>query len=165
MNSPKKKLIIGWFTFTCSEDSSILMTELLNQHWQNWQDKLEFKYAKLFRKSLPLGPMDIAFIEGAISSDQQAKKLKTIRSLAKTLVAVGSCAVTGQPSAQRNLFNPDQIKTIKPILERFQYADNVRKVSDVVSVNHTIPGCPMDENKFIELLNQLINNSAANTDK
>lgn len=156
MANPQKKLIIGWFTFTCCEDSTILMTELLNQYWQEWTKYLDFKYAKVLRNSTQIGPMDIAFVEGAISSDKQTQKLKQIRSLAKTLVAIGACAVIGQPAAQRNDFDPDRLKAIKPILEKFHYSDKVQKLSDIVKVDHQIPGCPMDEQKFINLINQFL---------
>lgn len=151
-----RKLIVGWFTFTCSEDSTMLMIETLNTHWRDWTEKIDFKYAKVFRNSPPLGPMDVAFVEGAISSDSQAKKLTLIRSLAKTLVAIGACAVTGYPSAQRNLFNPDQQAKIKSILENFTYNAKVQKLSDLVTVDYQVPGCPMDETKFIELINKLL---------
>src|SRR3990167_124356 len=150
------KLTAGWFTFTCCEDSTILFTEILNSHWQEWTKLIDFKYAKTLRKAAGIGPMDIAFVEGAISSEQQAEKLKQIRSLAKTLVAIGACAVTGQPSAQRNQFTPDQLETIKPILERFSYNDKVQRLDEVVKVDHSVPGCPMDEIKFVELINKLV---------
>ena len=162
MTTTPPKLILGWFTFTCCEDSTMLMIELLNTYWQTWTKKFEFRYCKALSRSRPLGPMDIAFVEGAISSDSQANKLKQIRSLAKTLVAIGSCAVTGQPSAQRNQFTPDQTQAIKPILEKFNYADQVKKLADIVTVDHSIPGCPMDEQKFLDLINQLINPHAPN---
>ncbi|MDZ7587623.1 MAG: hypothetical protein U0946_07765 [Patescibacteria group bacterium] len=150
------KLIVGWFTFTCSEDSTMLMIEALNTHWQDWTKKIDFKYAKAFRNSPPLGPMDVAFVEGAISSANQAKRLTQIRSLAKTLVAIGACAVTGYPSAQRNLFNPEKQTAIKPILEKFSYNDKVQKLADIVTVDYFVPGCPMDETKFVELINKLL---------
>lgn len=156
MANPVKKLIFGWFTFTCSQDSTIIMTEILNNHWQDWTKLIDFKYAKVLRKSSSLGPMDVAFVEGAISSDLQETKLKTIRQLAKKLVAVGSCAVTGHPSAQRNLFNPGQTRAIKPILERFNFNPQTKKLSDIVTVDYLVPGCPMDETKFVELINKLL---------
>ncbi|MCG2692278.1 hypothetical protein L6272_05650 [Microgenomates group bacterium] len=105
--------------------------------------------------------MDVAFVEGAISSQTQTTKLKEIRSLAKTLVAIGACAVTGYPSAQRNLFNPDQQAKIKPILEKFSYNLKVQKLSDVVTVDYQVPGCPMDETKFVELINKLLTQANA----
>ena len=149
------KLTAGWFTFTCCEDSTILFTELLNTYWQDWTKAIDFKYAKTLRKSAGVGPMDVAFVEGAISSDQQAEKLKKIRGLAKTLVAIGACAVTGQPSAQRNQFTTGQLNAIKPILERFSYNDKVKRLDEVVKVDLVVPGCPMDETKFVELINKL----------
>jgi len=152
-----KKLIIGWFTFTCSEDSTMLMIEALNQHWQNWTKLIDFKYAKALRTINPLGPMDIAFVEGAISSSKQEEKLKHIRSLAKTLVAIGSCAVTGQPAGQRNNFDPQQLQEIKPVLEKFNFSPQARKLTDIIKIDYSIPGCPMDEQKFIDLTNKLIN--------
>ena len=154
------KLIAGWFTFTCCEDSTILFTEILNHHWQEWTKLIDFKYAKTLGKAAGIGPMDIAFVEGAISSDPQAEKLKKIRSLAKTLVAIGACAVTGQPSAQRNQFTPEQLEAIKPILERFSYNDKVQRLDEVVKVDYSVPGCPMDEAKFIELINKLVSEGA-----
>jgi len=155
------KLTIGWFTFTCCEDSTILMTELLNDHWQHWTKHLDFKYAKTLRKHGELGPMDVAFVEGAISSEEQATKLKKIRDLSKTLVAIGACAVIGQPAAQRNDFDPARLEEIKAIMERFSYNDKVQKLSDLVTVDHSVPGCPMDEQKFLNLINQLIKNHAS----
>ena len=150
------KLIAGWFTFTCCEDSTILFTELLNHHWQEWTKAIDFKYAKILRQSAGIGPMDIAFIEGAISSDAQAIKLKQIRELSKTLVAIGACAVTGQPSAQRNQFTAEQLAAIKPILDQFKYNDKVQRLDEVVKVDFSVPGCPMDEQKFITLINKII---------
>jgi len=134
------------------------MTELLNTNWQEWFKRLDFKYAKTLRKHSPIGPMDVAFVEGAISSETQTKKLKEIRKLARKLVAIGACAVTGQPSAQRNDFDPDQLDEIKEVTERFSYSDKVQKLSEVVTVDASIPGCPMDEQKFLDYINQLITN-------
>ncbi len=161
MESPQRKLIIGWFSFTCCEDSTILMTELFNQHWQAWLKHLDFKYAKIFRPVKTLGPMDVAFVEGAISSTEQATKLKQIRSLAKQLVAIGACAVIGQPAAQRNDFDPTRLQEIQPILEKFHYSDKVQPLADLVTVDHQIPGCPMGEQKFLNYINQLINPHAS----
>jgi len=156
MNS---KLRIGWFSFTCCEDSTIVFTELLNKHYKDWLKKLDFVHARFLRRdsSAEIKDMDIAFIEGAISSDTQAAKLKKIREKAKTLVAVGSCAVTGGPSNQRNFFNQENYQEIKPILERFKYKEKVLKVADVVKVDASVPGCPMNEQLFLNLISKFLN--------
>lgn len=152
------KLRIGWFSFTCCEDSTIIFTELLNTYWKSWKDRVEFVHARVLKKSPEVIPeMDIAFVEGAITADSQELKLKDIRQKAKKLVAIGSCAVIGSPSKQRNFFNRSQLEEIKPILERFKYKEKVLKLSDVVKVDQVVPGCPMDEKVFLQIMNKYLN--------
>ena len=152
------KIRIGWFTFTCFEDSTIIFTELLNKHYKEWFERLEFVHARVLRKddTKEIQHMDIAFVEGAISSDTQEKKLKKIRQQATTLVAIGSCAVTGAPSNQRNFFKENQTVEIKEILAKFKYKEKVLKLSDVVKVDVVIPGCPMNEQIFLDLMNKVL---------
>ncbi len=45
-NEGKKKLVVGWFSFTCCEDSTILFTELLNDHLDEWKKVVEFRYVR-----------------------------------------------------------------------------------------------------------------------
>lgn len=156
-----KKIRVGWFTFTCCEDSTIMFAELLNTHYKDWLPRLEFVHARIFRKE-PEGDirdMEIAFVEGAISSDTQENKLKKIRDKAKILVAVGSCAVTGSPSNQRNFFDQKNLAEIKPILDKFKYKEKVLKIADVVKVDEVVPGCPMNEQTFLRVVNKYLNAS------
>ncbi|MCL4416831.1 MAG: hypothetical protein M1365_09070 [Actinobacteria bacterium] len=149
---------IGWFSFTCCEDSTIIFTELLNTHYKEWLSKIEFVHAKILRKdeSPEILDMGVAFIEGAISSDSQEEKLKKIREKTKILVAIGSCAVTGAPSNQRNFFSAENIAEIKEILDTFKYKEKVLKVSDIVKVDDMVPGCPMNEEIFIQIMTKYV---------
>ncbi|MBI4973988.1 hypothetical protein HZC27_05235 [Candidatus Roizmanbacteria bacterium] len=155
------KIRIGWFTFTCCEDSTIVFTELLNKHYKEWFEKFEFVHARILQKddSKEIQQMDFAFVEGAISSDAQETKLKKIREMSTTLVAIGACAVTGAPSNQRNFFNEMQKKEIRDVLDKFKYKDKVMKLSEVVKVDIAVPGCPMNEQIFLELIKKVINNT------
>lgn len=157
------KLRVGWFSFTCCEDSTILFTEILNNHYKDWFNKIDFVHARIFRKddTHELKEMDLAFIEGAVSSDGQEEKLKRIREKAKIVVAVGSCAVAGSPANQRNFFNREQFDEIKSILEKFKYKEKVLKLSDIIKVDETIPGCPMDERIFLQIMNKYLNNASS----
>lgn len=150
------KLNIGWFSFTCCEDSTIIFTELLNTHFQQWRKIFNFQHARVLQKANVLGPFDIAFIEGAISSPEQAKKAKQIRQLSKKVVAIGACACIGMPAGQRNQFTPKQLQEIQFLLDRFDYSDKVKKLEDVIKVDYKVPGCPMNEKIFLETVSQLL---------
>jgi len=147
-----KKLKIGWFTFSCSEDSTIIFTELLNDHYRQWRQMIDFKAFLRLQKKEEIEDLDVSFIEGAIISANQEEKLKKIRLVSKKIVAVGACAVVGMPSGQRNFFAIDIKEEITPILTRFKYAPMVKKISDIVIVDDQVPGCPMDEDIFLKIL-------------
>ncbi len=152
----QNKLKVGWFSFSCCEDSTIIFTELLNEHYMTWRKVIEFKSALVLQKQHTVEDMDVAFVEGAITAEEQAETLKNIRAHAKKLVAIGSCACAGLPSGERNRFTPEKQKEIAFLIERFKYAPSVRKLSEVVPVDVQVPGCPMDEKSFLKALNGLL---------
>jgi len=149
-------LKIGWFSFSCCEDSTIVLTEMFNDHFEAWSKVVEFQYARVLKSKNKLEGLDVAFVEGAIASDRDAKKLKEIRKNCKKLVAVGSCAVNGMPSAQRNSFDPEREKEIEYMLEKYHLSDRVRTVGDVVKVDEKVPGCPMNEQMFLRVLDKML---------
>lgn len=148
----QKKLRIGWFSFSCCEDSTIVFTELMNDRWELWKKVLDIRHARVLQTNNVLDDMDVAFIEGALTSDDHVQKVKKIRGLSKMVIAIGACAAMGLPSAQRNSFDPARIAEIQPMLDRFAYLPKVLKVSDVVKVDVVVPGCPMDEKMFLKVL-------------
>lgn len=156
MNLPakqiQKKLHVGWFTFSCCEDSTIIFTELMNDHWKEWKRVIDFRHARVLKKKNVLDELDIAFIEGAITSQEHIDKLKRIRERSNMLVAIGACAIIGMPSAQRNRFSEDQLEDIEPHLARFEHLDKVMTVKDIVSVDEEVPGCPMDPDDFMKIM-------------
>jgi coenzyme F420-reducing hydrogenase gamma subunit len=155
-DAPARKIRIGWFSFSCCEDNTVIMTEVMNDHWQEWRDLFDFRHVRVLQSRNILDELDIAFIEGAIVSEAQAAEVREIRVRTEKLVAVGSCAVVGMPSAQRNTFLPEQRAEIQFLIDRFGGSPTVRKVADVVAVDVAIPGCPMDPEKFLEAVNALV---------
>ena len=152
----KKKIAVGWFSFSCCEDNTIVMTEVMNDHWQEWREIFDFRHARVMKTNNIMDSFDIAFIEGAIASSKHEEKLKDIRSRSKKLVAVGSCAIVGLPAGQRNTFTPAQKESIDFLVTRFGALPSVKKVADVVTVDAEIPGCPMDPKIFLDKVNGLV---------
>ena len=150
------KLKIGWFSFSCCEDSTIVFTELLNDHFAEWQKVIEFQHVRVLKSNNKLEGLDVAFVEGAIASEKDAQKLREIRKNCKKLVAIGSCAINGMPSAQRNAFDDGMKKEIEFLLKQFQLADKVQTVADIVTVDEKVPGCPMSEAAFLNSVNSCL---------
>ena len=46
--------------------------------------------------------VDVTFIEGAVSTDEDVEKVQQIRQSSKIVVSLGDCAVTGNVAAMRN---------------------------------------------------------------
>ena len=132
------------------------MTEVMNDHWQEWKELFDFRHARVMKSNNVMDSFDIAFIEGAMAGPEQVENLKDIRSRSKKLVAVGSCAIVGMPAGQRNAFTQEQKDSIDYLVTRFGALPEVKKVSDVVKVDAEIPGCPMDPKVFLEKVNGLV---------
>lgn len=153
----KKKLVVGWFSFTCCEDSTILFTELLNKYFDEWRKLIEFRHLKVLKTKNELRELDVAFIEGAISSESQAAEVKKIRANAKYVVAIGSCACTGMPSSSRNKFVSEEIsERIRWYLSHFDYNEKVIKLEEVIPVDDKVNGCPMVTLMFIKTVNKYL---------
>jgi sulfhydrogenase subunit delta len=151
------KLNIAWISFACCEDSTIMFAEVLNDYFFEFKKHFNFiDTPVLSAKRDQESPLDICFIEGASISPENADHMKKLRARSKKIVAIGSCACTGMPSAHRNNFDPDQLKEISHILEKFNYADTVEPVEAVIPVDAKVPGCPMDLNAFMAAVNGLL---------
>jgi sulfhydrogenase subunit delta len=159
VKSPQqKKLAIGWFSFTCCEDSTILLTELLNKNFDAWIKLVDIKYMRALKSknSMEEG-LDVAFIEGAASAETQEKEIKEIRAKAKYVVAIGSCACTGLPSASRNQFTSDDInEKIQWYMKTFNYGQKVKKLDEVIKIDDYVMGCPMNVQTFTNVLNKYL---------
>ena len=152
----KKKIAIGWFSFSCCEDSTIVFTEIMNDHWQEWKQIFDFRHVKVLKTNNIMDAFDVAFVEGAIASPEQEEMLKDIRSRSKYVVAIGACACVGLPAGQRNSFTPDQLENIEFLTARFGSLPKVLKVSDVVKVDAEVGGCPMSPEAFLKAVNGLV---------
>jgi coenzyme F420-reducing hydrogenase gamma subunit len=150
---PLSKPKVGFFGFTGCEGCQL---QIANKE-QTLGDLLGSIEVMNFRliSSDKLGGYDIAFIEGSITTDEDVRRLKNIRKQAKTLVAIGACACLGGVNNLRDRF--PLADTVNAVYGT-QPVDTgpVRRVSDVVTVDIELPGCPIDKNEFEWLVRHLI---------
>lgn len=129
---------------------------MLNDHYLEWKKYIDFQSILVLQRKELFSDFDVAFVEGAITSNEQEEKLKKIRNVSKKVVAIGSCACSGLPSGQRNEFSPERKKEIEFLLTRFSYADKVKKLSDIITVDEQVSGCPMNEESFLRVLQKYL---------
>lgn len=151
-----KKLKVGWFSFSCCEDNTIMFTELLNDNWETWKELVDFKHARVLQSNNELKDIDVAFVEGAIANKRDREELEKIRANSKKVVAVGSCACTGVPSNHRNQFDDETKASIQYLLDRYGYEQEVLPIDKIVEVEDKVPGCPMVEAVFLKTLNKYL---------
>ncbi len=111
--------------------------------------------------------VDVALIEGAVSSEEDLHKIQVVRRHTTTLVSLGDCAVTANIPGMRNPFptksiydraykenvtlNPGTPDRVVPRL--LPYA---RPVHEVVPVDVFVPGCPPSADTIYYVLTELL---------
>ena len=111
--------------------------------------------------------IDVALVEGAVSSDADLEKVRHLRERTTILVSLGDCAVTGNVPAMRNLFSVDavmkrvfeEIGTLNPQVPHAgvpRLLDRVRPIHEVVKVDIFVPGCPPSADVIYYTVNELL---------
>ena len=103
-----EKIKVGVFSFTCCEGCVVSFIEILNKKYEEYMKKIEIVNMRTLKTSKQIKLMDLAFVEGAISTESEIKKLKEIRKKTNKLIALGSWAVNGYTSNQRNKFSDEK---------------------------------------------------------
>ena len=158
-DSKNQKKVVGIFSFTCDEGCSIYLIEIFNKKLVDWLKKIDLHYFLSVKEKQPLKEFDIALVEGVINTKRELQEIKEIREKTKVLIGMGSCAITGQPSGQRNLFSPEQEEEIADDLNRFDFLPKALSVKEAVGLDDEVPGCPMDELKFIEIFEKYLDSN------
>lgn len=153
---PAPRLRVGFFSFTGCEGCLVEFLEILNHKYFEWAPLLDVRYCRLLKGRNHLDEMDVAFVEGAISSEKEVERLRKIRALAKRVVAIGSCAISGAPNNWRNRFDASTQAEIRPVLERFGHRPRVCGIGEIIPVDCVVPGCPILDRKFIEILEKYL---------
>jgi len=151
-----KKKRVGIFSFTCDEGCSIFLVEIFNKKLVEWLEKMELVYFLSIKDHTDAKEMDIAVVEGSITSEEDKKRIENIRKNSKILIGMGNCSITGMPSCHRNNFNEEQKEKISGHLKKFKFLPKCMAIKEVVKLDAEAPGCPMDDKKFIEVFEKYL---------
>ena len=117
--------------------------------------------------------VDVTVVEGAVSSQEDLEKVRTIRQRTKLLVSLGDCAVTGNVPALRNP-HPARKMLERIYIEGSQENRGVPvdgvpallrqavPVHEVVKVDLHVPGCPPSAKSIAYVLTELLEGRVPN---
>lgn len=144
------------FSMTGCEGCSLAILECENelldvlQHVEfvEWREAMSEKTSE---------PIDIAFVDGSVSTHHDVKYIKRIRERARMLVPIGACAVNAGVNALKNRYGMSEAKEIVYGEAGAQF-DTIpaRPVRAVVPVEFEIPGCPMNSEEFLRIVRDLL---------
>ncbi len=154
----KGNVKVGIYGFTgCAGDQLVIV---------HTEDKLLDFFASAEFKSFVMAQsnndenceLDIALVEGSISTEEEVHEIKEIRKKSKILVAIGTCACFGGVQAQYygdgewekrfNMVYQDKVTLTKPL--------ESKPISDYVKVDFMVPGCPVDANQILHAFSKAI---------
>jgi sulfhydrogenase subunit delta len=154
----KKKLNVGLYGFTgCNGDQLVIIHS---------EDRLLDFFASAHIKSFSLATsanddseMDLTFIEGSVSNQEQAERVKEIRERSKFLVAMGNCACTGGIQAMELGREGWDHRFEKVYGENFlevRTPTESKPIDMFVAVDFYLPGCPIDADQFFNCFSNLL---------
>jgi NAD-reducing hydrogenase small subunit len=131
------------------------------------EEKIELVYSPLVDAKLFPENVDVALVEGSISSEEDLHKIQIIRANSKVLIALGDCAVTGNIPSMRTVFPLEKVleriydenatinkqvptKIVPKLLER------VMPLHEMVSVDVYLPGCPPSAQDIFFAISELL---------
>lgn len=96
--------------------------------------------------------LDIAFIDGSVTTDEQEEFLHDLRARTKKIVCLGVCSSYGGVQAMENekgtwlkrfrkVYGTKSFEIVKPF--------ESRPVDAIVPVDYYLPGCPIDADQFL----------------
>jgi len=97
--------------------------------------------------------VDIALLEGSISTPEELERLREIRNNSRILVTIGACAVAGGLQALRNLADTSAwTSAIYAHPEHIRSLETATPASAHVKVDHEIWGCPVNSRQVLTAL-------------
>ena len=163
-NAPKARVATAWLDGCSGCHMSLLdVDELLLA----LAGKITLVFGPLVdAQQFPEG-VDVALVEGAVSSQDDLKLAQTIRARSKFVIALGDCAVTSNVPSMRNAIPPQRL------LERVYVAgagaqpgvptDGVPKLlraatplHEAIKVDLHVPGCPPPAAAIAYVLTELL---------
>ena len=130
-------------------------------------ERIDLVYSPLVDAKVCPEHVDLAIVEGAVSSEDDLARIALVRSRSTLLMALGDCAVTSNVPGLRNAYSRDELlrrayignATANARIPQAQIPrllPQSRPVHELVSVDLFVPGCPPSADTIFAALAALL---------
>jgi len=114
-------------------------------------------------KAVEEGPYDLTLVEGSITTESDARRIREIRAQSKFLITIGACATAGGIQALRNFADVDEFR--RAVYARPEYIATLRTstaIQEHVPVDFELRGCPISKEQLLEVIGAFLGGRAPN---
>ena len=103
------------------------------------------------------GPYDVTLVEGSITSEHDAARIRAVRDETALLISIGACATAGGIQALRNFADVgEMVRTVYARPDFISTLATSTPISAHVKVDYELRGCPIDKGQLLELVSALL---------
>ncbi len=101
--------------------------------------------------------VDVAFVEGSVSTPEDQIRIQHIRQHSRMLIAIGACATSGGIQALRNGANSAEwVAQIYSHPEAIDSLEHSTPIANHVKVDFELWGCPVSSPQIVAVVNSLL---------
>ena len=102
--------------------------------------------------------VDIAFVEGSISTGEEVKRIQRVRANSRMVVTLGACATAGGLQALRNLdgSNDEWKQAVYAQPEFIGTLEHAEPVANHIKVDFALWGCPVNGRQVLAAVRQML---------
>jgi sulfhydrogenase subunit delta len=101
--------------------------------------------------------IDVAFVEGSVSTPEDQIRIQHIRQHSRMLIAIGACATSGGIQALRNGANSAEwVAQIYSHPEAIDSLERSTPIANHVKVDFELWGCPVSSSQIVAVVNSLL---------
>jgi len=146
---------LAFYSLTSCEGCLTTLITKLGPHLESLWNMFDIDYFKLVRE--PVGgskipKADIAFVEGAAVTNLDRERLKEIRQNSGFVVALGTCASSGNIAYTASRELKGKVKKLRDV-----EISEAEPIASVIPVDYELSGCPVSAEEFTDALMRLIN--------
>ncbi|CAM2184895.1 sulfhydrogenase subunit delta [Paraburkholderia sacchari] len=103
------------------------------------------------------GPYDLSLVEGSITTEHDAKRIRQVRRQSRYLVTIGACATAGGIQALRNFADVQEWMAAVYASPRYiATLATATPVSAHVAVDYELQGCPVNKAQLLEVISAFL---------